>query len=122
MFNYLTQNYIGWKKLEKNKKSLKFILKIIVKSTFLVIYVIFLGGLIIGGISSGIMTLIPDQASKPCYLGYYAHCSFTPFSTLILFAMTVIGTILLIKLIKYLRRKHKRVIESKPLLKALIKK
>ncbi len=122
MFNYLTQNYIGWKKLEKNKKSFKFILKIIIKSTFLVIYVIFLGGLIIGGISSGIMTLIPDQASKPCYLGYYAHCSFTPFSTLILFAMTVIGTILLIKLIKYLRRKHKRVIESKPLLKALIKK
>ncbi len=122
MFNYLTQNYIGWKKLEENKKSLKFILKIILKSTFLVIYVIFLGGLIIGGISSGIMTLIPDQASKPCYLGYYAHCSFTPFSTLILFAMTVIGTILLIKLIKYLRRKHKKVIESKPLLKALIKK
>ena len=122
MFNYLTQNYIGWKKLEKNKNSLKFILKIIIKSTFLVIYVIFLGGLIIGGISSGIMTLIPDQASKPCYLGYYAHCSFTPFSTLILFAMTVIGTILLIKLIKYLKRKHKRVIQSKPTLKALIKK
>ena len=113
---------MGGKKLEKNKKSLKFILKIIVKSTFLVIYVIFLGGLIMGGISSGIMTLIPDQASKPCYLGYYAHCSFTPFSTLILFAMTVIGTILLIKLIKYLKRKHKMTIESKPLLKALIKK
>ncbi len=84
-------------------------------------YVIFLGGLIIGGISSGIMTLMPDNASKPCYLGYYAHCSFTPFSTLILFAMTIIGTILLIKLIKYLRRKYKRVIENKPFLKALIK-
>ena len=85
-------------------------------------YVIFLGGLIIGGISSGIMTLMPDNASKPCYLGYYAHCSFTPFSTLILFAMTIIGTILLIKLIKYLKRKHKRAIEKKPILKTLIKK
>ncbi|MHA2429938.1 MAG: hypothetical protein ACXACC_02780 [Promethearchaeota archaeon] len=120
-FNKLTQNYIGWKKLEKNKKSLKIILKTIIKSTFLVIYVIFLGGLIIGGISSGIITLIPDEASKPCYLEYYAHCSFTPFSTLILFAMTVIGTVLLIKLIKYLKRKNKRANESKPMLKALIK-
>jgi len=121
-FNKLTQNYIGWKKLEKNKKSLKFILKTIIKSAFLVIYVFFLGGLIIGGISSGFITLIPDEASKPCYLGYYAHCSFTPFSTLILFTMTVIGAILLIKLIKYLKRKHKRAIESKPILKTLIKR
>jgi len=107
--------------LEKNKKSFKIILKTIIKSTFLLIYVIFLGGLIIGGISSGIITLMPDEASKPCYLGFYAHCSFTPFSTLILFVMTVIGTVLLIKLIKYLKRKNKRANESKPILKALIK-
>jgi len=120
VFNLLTQNYIGWKKLEKSKKSLKVILKKIIKSTFLLIYVIFLGGLIFGGISSGIMTLIPDEASKPCYLGYYAHCSFTPFSTLILFAMTGIGAILLIKLIKYLKRKHKKVIESKAIINTLI--
>ncbi|MFW9946224.1 MAG: hypothetical protein ACFFBZ_12665 [Promethearchaeota archaeon] len=97
-------------------------MKIIIKSTFLLVYIIFLGGLIIGGIFSGIMTLIPDEASKPCYLGYYAHCSFTPFSTLILFTMTVIGAILLIKLIKHLKRKHKQAIESKPILKALIKR
>lgn len=108
--------------MEKNKRSLKYILKIIIKSTFLLVYIIFLGGLIIGGIFSGIMTLIPDEASKPCYLGYYAHCSFTPFSTLILFTMTVIGAILLIKLIKTLKRKHKQAIESKPILKALIKR
>ena len=31
----------------------------------------------------GISTLIPAPASKPCLLGYYAHCSFTPISTII---------------------------------------
>jgi len=31
----------------------------------------------------GVWTLIPAEASKPCLLGYYAHCSFTPISTLI---------------------------------------
>jgi hypothetical protein len=31
----------------------------------------------------GIWTLVPAPASKPCLLGYYAHCSFTPVSTLI---------------------------------------
>ncbi|MFH1864831.1 MAG: hypothetical protein ABIK85_03010 [Candidatus Eisenbacteria bacterium] len=29
-------------------------------------------------------TLIPVDASKPCALGYEGHCTFTPFSTLIL--------------------------------------
>jgi len=32
----------------------------------------------------GISTLIPAPASKPSLLGYYAHCSFTPISTIIL--------------------------------------
>ena len=31
----------------------------------------------------GIATLIPVPASKPSFLGYYAHCSFTPISTII---------------------------------------
>ena len=31
----------------------------------------------------GITTLIPAPASKPPLLGYYAHCSFTPISTVI---------------------------------------
>jgi len=31
----------------------------------------------------GILTLIPAPASKPCLLGYYAHCTFMPVSTII---------------------------------------
>lgn len=73
------------------------------------IYTIFVIGLIAGGLSTGILTLIPDEASKPCYLGYYAHCSFTPFSTLILFGMTIIGVFLFMKLINYIKREIKNV-------------
>jgi len=33
---------------------------------------------------SAILSLIPNAAaSKPCRLGYYALCSFTPYSTII---------------------------------------
>jgi len=32
-------------------------------------------------------TVIPAPASKPCLLGYYAHCSFTPASTVILIVL-----------------------------------
>jgi len=108
--------------LERNKKSLKNILRKIIKSLLFLIYIIFVGSLIIGGISAGIMTLIPDEASKSCYLGYYAHCSFTPFSTLILFAMAILGIVLLIKLIKYIKRKYIEVFKSKPILKTSIKR
>jgi hypothetical protein len=31
----------------------------------------------------GVSTLVPAPASKPCLLGYYAHCSFSPVSTII---------------------------------------
>jgi hypothetical protein len=31
----------------------------------------------------GVSTLIPASASKPSLLGYYAHCSFAPISTII---------------------------------------
>ena len=34
--------------------------------------------------SAAISTLYPQaSASKACMLGYYAHCTFTPFSTII---------------------------------------
>ena len=39
---------------------------------------------IIAWISCAVMTVIPDQStSKDCYLGYRAHCSFTPYGTII---------------------------------------
>lgn len=98
------------------------ILRRIIKLILLLFYMIFVGSLIIGGVSAGIMTLIPDEASKPCYLGYYAHCSFTPYSTLILFAMAIVGSILFMMFIKYLRRKYNKYVETKPILKPLIKR
>ena len=56
--------------------------------------------MIAGGASAGVMTLLPDSgASKPSYLGYYAHCSFTPFSTIILFVLAAGGIVLTIHLV-----------------------
>jgi hypothetical protein len=47
--------------------------------------------MIIAWISSAIITIIPDStASKVCHLGYYAHCSFTPYGTII----SIIGAVL----------------------------
>ncbi len=92
----------------------------IINSILFLIYTIFVVSLITGGISTGIMTLIPDNASKPCYLGYYAHCSFTPYSTLILFVMAIIGTVLFLKLIKYVRRHYRKLVEAKLTLKTQI--
>lgn len=97
-------------------------MKSVIKSILLLFYIIFVVSLIGGGISAGIMTLIPDDASKLCYLGYYAHCSFAPFSTLILFAMAIVGTILLTKFIKYSRRKYREIIETRPILKNVIRR
>lgn len=54
--------------------------------------------LLFGFLGSGILTLTPDEsASKVCYLGYKAHCSFTPFGTIILFVATLVILILLKK-------------------------
>lgn len=94
------------------KESIDINLKNCIKFFFFIIYVIFVGALIIGGIGAGIVTLLPDDASKKCHLGYYAHCSFTPFSTLILFVMAIFGIILLLKLTKYLRKKYEYFIEK----------
>jgi len=38
-------------------------------------------------IALAISTVIPAPASKPSLLGYYAHCSFTPISTVICLAI-----------------------------------
>jgi hypothetical protein len=91
--------------LEEKIKALIRIIKKIIKSIIILLYLVFVVSLIIGGIISGVITLLPDDASKPCYLGYYAHCSFTPYSTIILFSMAIIGAILLLILIRYLRKR-----------------
>jgi hypothetical protein len=39
--------------------------------------------LIVIAVLAGVSTLIPASASKLCYLGYYAHCTFMPISTII---------------------------------------
>jgi hypothetical protein len=37
---------------------------------------------------SGFMTLLPSaRASHPCYMGYSAHCTFTPISTVVCFSL-----------------------------------
>ena len=102
--------------MEIIRKTLRKKVVILIKVIILLLYATILVSMIIGGLSAGIMTLIPDEASKPCYLGYYAHCSFTPFSTLILFAMTLIGSFLMITLIKYIKKRRFKAIETKEIL------
>ena len=105
-------------KFETNQ-ILSILLKIIKGIVFL-FYTIFVVALLSGGLSAGILTLIPHEASKPNYLGYYSLCSFVPFSTMILFTMAIVGAILLIKLVKYYKRTLKRVkIDSPKLISTL---
>jgi flavodoxin len=63
---------------------------------FQLFYWAFMIAAVVGGIGAGILTLIPTAwldygATKPCYLGYVAHCSFTPWSSIILFVTAVFG-------------------------------
>ena len=91
--------------MKVNIKSVIGLIKKMIRSIIILLYLILVVAMIIGGAVSGAMTLLPDEASKPCYLGYYAHCSFTPYSTIILFSMVLVGVILLILIIRYLKRK-----------------
>ena len=53
-------------------------------------YIVVLAGAI-GGIVSAVITTIPDSnASKACAIGYKAHCSFVPYSTLISIGLALI--------------------------------
>jgi len=94
------------------------LLKSIIKAFFIAIYLVFVISLIIGGIYAGIWTLIPTEslgwgATKVSYLGYISHCSFTPYSSLALFTMALVGSFLLIKMMKYFRRKVKNMRQKK---------
>lgn len=99
-------------KIETNQ-ILSIIMKIF-KGILVLFYTTFVVALLSGGLSAGILTLIPHEASKANYLGYYSLCSFVPFSTMILFTMAIVGTILLVKLIKYYKRALKRVKINSP--------
>lgn len=46
---------------------------------------------VVAGIAA-VSTVIPAPAHKLCFLGYYAHCSWTPISTLI--CLIIAGAIL----------------------------
>jgi len=58
--------------------------------------------MVIGGIGSGIWTLLPTDlvgwgASTSNYLGYVSHCSFAPISSFMLFIMAAAGLVLIRK-------------------------
>jgi len=61
-------------------------------------FLILLAALIASAVAA-VITVIPDSsASKDCMLGYKAHCSFTPISTIILIIMTIVFAFLFIKI------------------------
>ncbi|MFX0011424.1 MAG: hypothetical protein ACFE9R_14015 [Candidatus Hermodarchaeota archaeon] len=97
----------------ENKISLKNVLLKSIKFTFIFLYIVIIFSMIAGGISAGTLTLLPPDGfgwtvSKVNYLGYKSICAFVPFSSLMLFGMAFLGSFLLVKLIKYLRRKTKQ--------------
>jgi len=49
---------------------------------------------------SAILTILPEEASKQCFLGYYAHCAFAPVSTIILAVLAAVFILLDYKLLK----------------------
>ena len=57
-----------------------------------------------GAITSGVfalITMVPDEsASKACMLGYKAHCSFTPVSTIILITIALIFGFIFMRIYK----------------------
>ncbi|MFX1234463.1 MAG: hypothetical protein ACFFBY_07855 [Promethearchaeota archaeon] len=96
----------------KRKFSMVNLLKKSIKLFIVIFYITFIFALSFGSLVAGIWTVIPAEAfgwevSKASYLGYYSTCSFAPFSTVILFGISFIGFILLLKLRKYLVRKAK---------------
>jgi len=111
--------------MEIKKKTIVGVSKFIIKSLIMGLLVLFALALIACGIVFGIMTLLPSEvvgwgADSVCYLGYVAHCSFTPFSTLILFGMTLGGFLMLIPLYRYFRKKIHAIKEHGSLLESIL--
>ncbi|MFX1480228.1 MAG: hypothetical protein ACFFCI_19115 [Promethearchaeota archaeon] len=98
--------------MERRKISVRSMMKKSIKLFLVMLYITTIIAMIAGGITAGTMTLLPPEdfgwtVSKMNYLGYRSICAFAPFSTIMLFGMAFIGLILLIKFIKYIRRKAK---------------
>jgi hypothetical protein len=65
-----------------------------------ILFLILISG-IIASLISAVWTIIPDSSSsKRCILGYFAHCSFTPISTIILILITGIFCYSLMRIYK----------------------
>jgi len=83
-------------------------LKEIMKSAKIITYTTLIITMIIGNLFSAVITLLPADvvgfgSQKHSILGYVAHCSFTPWSTLISLALTGLGVFFLVRLIRYLK-------------------
>jgi hypothetical protein len=83
-------------------------LKEIMISVKAITYTTLVVTLIVGFLFSTIITILPADvlgfgSTKVSYLGYVAHCSFAPWSTLISLSLVGIGVFFLIKLVKYLK-------------------
>ncbi len=81
----------------------------ILNATKVFLYTTFVLALILGNLFSAIITILPAEivgfgSTKTCILGYVAHCSFTPWSTIISLGFVALGVFLLIRLIKYLKK------------------
>lgn len=69
----------------------------ILKIIKILILLIIIAGAIASAVSA-IWTIVPDySASKECMLGYKAHCSFTPISTIILVFIAVLFSYILLR-------------------------
>ena len=72
-------------------------MKIVKESIRFFLLLILIAGAIAAAVST-IWTIIPDNnATKECMLGYHAHCSFTPISTLISFFIAFLFCYILIR-------------------------
>jgi hypothetical protein len=92
----------------RKKFSLVSLLKKAIKMFLNTLYITFVIAFSFGTLIAGILTILPAEASKASYLGYYSTCSFAPFSTIILFSLAFIGFILLMKLRKYFVTKSRK--------------
>ena len=79
--------------------------KIIIWFLKFLLFLIVFAGFVASGVFA-VITVIPDpSASKVCMLGYRAHCSFAPISTIILVIMAVVFGFI------FMRRYGKKILQ-----------